>query len=317
LRILALFENELVGPIPNFELPNLDTMWLEYNQLTGNIPNFNMPKLRSLWLFENKLTGEIPKFDLPTLNDLSLFRNQLNGNIPLFNLPSAKGIFLYDNLLEGCLSDTLIKFCSPSINVDISGNPNLATQSWNAFCNDNEGICCFRPIVVDLTEKATINEEKVVDLRALGVYPDSSAWRIISVNNDKLSLKECTLDGSLTFAFNKHFFGKTEIVLEACGLQCSKCDSFLYIISDEYLPDITPTNVFTPDGNSFNDVLKFNNETEIFDSELHIYNRWGDRIYYKKDYTNDWDADGYPGGVYYYLLQVKDIVLKSSLTIIK
>jgi hypothetical protein len=40
--------NNLVGTIPNLNLPNLEDISLGWNQLSGNIPNFSLPKLRYL-----------------------------------------------------------------------------------------------------------------------------------------------------------------------------------------------------------------------------------------------------------------------------
>ena len=80
---------------------------------------------------------------------------------------------------------------------------------------------------------------------------------------------------------------------------------------------VVPVDIITPNDDGINDVLRFNTLDVIPDSELSIYNRWGDRIYHKKDYTNDWDATGYPGGIYYYLLKVKGKEIKKTLTVIK
>ena len=81
--------------------------------------------------------------------------------------------------------------------------------------------------------------------------------------------------------------------------------------------EIIETDVITPNGDGVNDLLQFTLSNVIPNSELSIYNRWGDRIYHKKDYTNNWDADGYPGGVYYYMLKVDGKEVKKTLTVIK
>jgi len=77
------------------------------------------------------------------------------------------------------------------------------------------------------------------------------------------------------------------------------------------------TNAFTPDGDGDNDLLRFTDSDVIEDIELWIYNRWGDQIYKKENYTNDWDGGGYPDGVYYYILKVGETVIKKSLTILR
>ncbi|MBL0120801.1 MAG: gliding motility-associated C-terminal domain-containing protein [Saprospiraceae bacterium] len=39
--------------------------------------------------------------------------------------------------------------------------------------------------------------------------------------------------------------------------------------------DINVTNIITPNNDGFNDVLRFNSQQIIKESELWIYNRWG------------------------------------------
>jgi Leucine-rich repeat (LRR) protein/PKD repeat protein len=76
-------------------------------------------------------------------------------------------------------------------------------------------------------------------------------------------------------------------------------------------------NAFTPDNPVSNNVLRFTNEDVITDSELWVYNRWGDEIFNQKNYTNDWDGGGYSGGVYFYVLKVGETVIKKTLTILR
>lgn len=80
---------------------------------------------------------------------------------------------------------------------------------------------------------------------------------------------------------------------------------------------ITLTNAFTPNGIGRNNLLKFSDEEVIDDSELWIYNRWGDLIYNKKNYTNDWGGGGYPDGIYFYVLKIKDQLRRKTLTILR
>jgi len=83
------------------------------------------------------------------------------------------------------------------------------------------------------------------------------------------------------------------------------------------LDNLIFSNAFTPDNGGSNNVLRFSDDEVIDNSELWIYNRWGDEIYHKKNYTNDWDGGGYPGGVYFYALKIGDTVIKKTLTILR
>ena len=61
--------------------------------------------------------------------------------------------------------------------------------------------------------------------------------------------------------------------------------------------------MITPNGDQKNDQWAVGNEPGQFDAK--IYNRWGDLVYFKSDYTNEWDGSGLGDGVYYYLLEDK------------
>jgi hypothetical protein len=63
--------------------------------------------------------------------------------------------------------------------------------------------------------------------------------------------------------------------------------------------------------------LVFSDASPIPDSEIWVYNRWGQEIYHTKEYENDWNADGYPGGVYFYVLKVRGVEIKQTLTVFK
>ena len=57
-------------------------------------------------------------------------------------------------------------------------------------------------------------------------------------------------------------------------------------------------NLITPNGDNSND--RFEVIGLPINSELRIYNRWGERVYENKNYDNTWDGDRAPDGVYYY-----------------
>ncbi len=72
-----------------------------------------------------------------------------------------------------------------------------------------------------------------------------------------------------------------------------------FVISELIIP-----NVFTPNGDGFNDLLVIEN-LEFFDNNLKIYNRWGTKIFEKENYKNDWDGDSVSDGTYFFILEVK------------
>jgi gliding motility-associated-like protein len=73
-----------------------------------------------------------------------------------------------------------------------------------------------------------------------------------------------------------------------------------------YNTKVISFNIFTPNGDGHNDVLYFTNLHLYKESELHVFNRWGNKVFESKNYNNDWDGGGLPAGTYYYILDLKD-----------
>jgi gliding motility-associated-like protein len=57
-------------------------------------------------------------------------------------------------------------------------------------------------------------------------------------------------------------------------------------------------NLITPNGDKVNDMFEIVGLP--INSELRIYNRWGERVYENKNYDNSWNGEPLPDGVYYY-----------------
>jgi gliding motility-associated-like protein/uncharacterized repeat protein (TIGR01451 family) len=81
-------------------------------------------------------------------------------------------------------------------------------------------------------------------------------------------------------------------------------------------------NVFTPNGDGRNDFFEIPNIAAFPDNELLIVNRWGNSVFEKKKYNNDWTAEGLNEGTYYYILKLKDTtgtwqIYKGYITVIR
>ncbi|ALD19976.1 gliding motility-associated C-terminal domain-containing protein [Hymenobacter sp. DG25A] len=59
-------------------------------------------------------------------------------------------------------------------------------------------------------------------------------------------------------------------------------------------------NIFTPNGDAKNDVFIFDSLPD--DCQLQIFNRWGRLVRQYRRYQNNWNGDGQPSGLYYYIL---------------
>jgi gliding motility-associated-like protein/uncharacterized repeat protein (TIGR01451 family) len=64
-------------------------------------------------------------------------------------------------------------------------------------------------------------------------------------------------------------------------------------------------NVFTPNGDGKNDAFTIPELSSFTENEIIIVNRWGNSVYEKKNYQNDWTGQGLNEGTYFYVLKVK------------
>ena len=82
------------------------------------------------------------------------------------------------------------------------------------------------------------------------------------------------------------------------------------------LPNLTQIvipNLLTPNGDSYNDILVIHNIETYPNSEIVIFNGYGQVIYQASPYNNDWDAtyggNVVPNGTYYYVLDLHEPAL--------
>ncbi len=91
------------------------------------------------------------------------------------------------------------------------------------------------------------------------------------------------------------------------------------IIEMIVITEIVVPNVFTPNGDGFNDTFVIQYLPQLYpNSKLYIYNRWGKRVYKSDNYQNDWDGDKHSEGTYFYVVEVSDgTKQKGTVTIMK
>jgi uncharacterized repeat protein (TIGR01451 family)/gliding motility-associated-like protein len=71
-------------------------------------------------------------------------------------------------------------------------------------------------------------------------------------------------------------------------------------------------NTITPNGGGVNDTFEIPGLGRYVTNELVIMNRWGDQVFERKNYQNDWGAEGLVSGTYFYILKVTDEEGKQS-----
>jgi gliding motility-associated-like protein len=83
------------------------------------------------------------------------------------------------------------------------------------------------------------------------------------------------------------------------------------------------SNLFTPNGDGINDNWYIEGILNFSDSEVFVYNIYGNEIYTKKGYTNDWqgtyNGSDLPDGTYYYVIRFDNSsrIVKGSVDILR
>jgi gliding motility-associated-like protein len=96
-------------------------------------------------------------------------------------------------------------------------------------------------------------------------------------------------------------------VIDQCGLM--DIDTANIVVED--CTPVVP-NVFTPNGDGVNDYFVITNLELHPNSELTIFNRWGQVMYESAAYQNNWDGGDVSDGVYFYVLKLTDGAVPSD-----
>lgn len=192
------------------------------------------------------------------------------------------------------------------------------------------------------TLKFDLNQSTCGDIEIRDVNPNTEIiLKIGSVNfnlsGDSTLLKKGNIDGTTdVFIFNVCFpicpnpNSDEPFVLDffvqdnTCSVPLSDT---LRVLAENFSTQIQfeIPNVFTPNGDGFNDVfgipkIVFQNNLRLCDEVLFkmmIYNRWG-RLIYQDDGANpEWDGGDFPAGMYFYEIIYREDVFKGSVSILK
>ena len=108
---------------------------------------------------------------------------------------------------------------------------------------------------------------------------------------------------NFTYFYDQLGAGSYEVVIQdAVG-----CEISLFPVID-FNTDVFIPNVFTPNGDSYNDGFIILNKQ--VNTKIEISNRWGVRVFASEDYQNDWQADGLSDGFYYYTVNMNGAIYK-------
>ena len=141
-------------------------------------------------------------------------------------------------------------------------------------------------------------------------------------------------DGEVTYTLLTSLLipGTDEFAYTICNSNCPElCDQAFVtvdILRDTVGGFTAPTGI-TPNDDGMNEALVFDDllafPEKYPDSELVVFNRWGDVVFEAKPYNNDWngvnqDGNPLPDGTYYYILRLnigEGEIIRGDVTIIR
>jgi len=190
--------------------------------------------------------------------------------------------------LEVCDDNTCETFIF-TINV----NPNLPTANDDIVTIErNENI------LIPILDNDDANVPPTVGI--IG-FPTNGTAQVVSI-----------IGGASGIAYtpDQDFCGTDSLRYQIC-IGTSLCDDALVIIEmtgcDIYAPT-TVYNGFSPNNDGINDLFVVEGLEDTNEEQISIFNRWGNLVFYVKDYQNNWDGtwngEDLPDGTYFYVIQV-------------
>lgn len=241
--------------------------------------------------------------------------------VPLKITPQVAVIM--DTLLcSGAPSTIALNSCVPNGLVSWSGNGQSGTGTFvDTIYNTTNSIAVI-PYSAVTSENGCVSDTVHVNLyveplptASFSSTPNPAIVAIPvdfadqSQNYNGLLTYTWTLDG-LPFSTDQNttntFFNPGEYTMCLAVESNSLCaDSVCQLI--QVVPaTVIPPNVITANNDQINDLLEFKYLEFYPNNSLVVLNRWGNVVFEKVGYANDWDGDDLNAGTYFYTLVVND-----------
>jgi gliding motility-associated-like protein len=186
-----------------------------------------------------------------------------------------------------------------------------------AICEDNSRdtlIVHYTPIPQAADDESEVPFGKEILIDVLQNDQTFGLKAILSIIQNPLNgVATIVGDTAILYQPNGKFIGTDELVYEICleDCECSMAKVILEIGADA--PCTIPT-IFTPNGDGINDQFIIQcllNDTTYPQSQLIVFNNWGDEVFRSTiPYKNDWEGNyrgvPLPAGTYYYILNFGD-----------
>jgi Leucine-rich repeat (LRR) protein len=274
LKVLNFANNKISVIAENslWKLTNLEALNISNNNLTGEIPDaaLNLKKLTTLNISYNQFI-RIPKFT----------------SISTFGKTSPQGLYVNNNQLTF---------------KDILPNQPLFTTNTQYIGQDLVGTAAT--LIKNIDDALTLNVaiDDTVTTNTYTWYKDGI--RIEPSNSiNKWVIERVSLHHRGTYTCKVTNSKVTDLTLQSRN-----------IVVQVIMPDDLDLAIGITPGAESNGVLEIPfltaHATEYPDNELLIYNRWGDIVFHKIQYNNNWDGGELPQAVYYFILKMNNTTEK-------
>jgi len=149
--------------------------------------------------------------------------------------------------------------------------------------------------------------ETTLDLLANDAVPPNAFITI--VGQPSRGKAEVISDNEISYLPDADFVGRDQLVYEVCSEGCECARAVVELLVGEDVQCEAPS-IITPNNDGVNDafiVPCLLNEGEFPESQVQIFNRWGDEVYRSiKPYGNNWDGtyngEDLPADTYFYIV---------------
>jgi gliding motility-associated-like protein len=274
--------------------------------------------------------------DLPDADAMADSEECSTEGILMANLPTdATG--LWTSLNAGTITDAMAE---ETMVTDLTAGENcfiwtLSSGTCTNYSADTVCVNTSSAVISAINDAATTQDSFSLDINVL-VNDDTGTGNItfnVLTTPTTGTVDSFNMDGTVYYTPTTGFEGDVSIDYEICSLDCpGVCDTATLTIAVTLAPATIVAEIpngITPNGDGVNDALVFDilvqNPEEFPSNEIIIFNRWGDIIYKRQPYFNDWNGvhgngDDLPEGTYYYILRLdfgKSQIIRGDVTIVR
>ncbi len=155
------------------------------------------------------------------------------------------------------------------------------------------------------------NENVVINVLGNDVIPDNILDTIFILVDPVNGMTSVDEGGFITYDPNIDFCGLDSFQYVICyATDCDTAQVIVEVFCEQEPEDLFIPQGFSPNGDNIGDTWVIRGLDQFPNTNVLIYNRWGNEVYESNDYQNDWagtwDGNPLPDGTYFYLIDFRN-----------